>query len=61
MLSTHIGAGRGEEMKQYRNKEYEEKWDNKQEYRHKYGKKTGPYYKKTTYPWKNHQKSIRST
>lgn len=51
-------------MKQYKKIEYVEyggKWDNKQGYHHKYGKKTEPYDKKTTYPWKNHKKSIRST
>jgi hypothetical protein len=48
-------------MKQYKKIEYGGKWDNKQGYRHKYGKKPEPDYKKTTYPWKNHQKSIRST
>ena len=48
-------------MKHYRYKEYGGKWDNKQGYRHKNGKKTETYYKKTTYPWKNLQRSIRST
>jgi len=48
-------------MKQYKYKQYGGKGDNKQDYHHKYGKKTEPDYKRTTYPWKNHQKSIRST
>ena len=48
-------------MKQYRYKEYDREWDDKQAYHYKNGKKTETYYKKTTYPWKNHQKSIRST
>ena len=48
-------------MKQYRYKEYGGKWENKQGYRQKNKKKTEPYYKKTTPPWKNYQKSIHST
>ncbi|VVB61498.1 Uncharacterised protein [uncultured archaeon] len=48
-------------MKQYQYKEYGGKRDNKQDYHQKYGKKTGSYNKKTTYPWKNQQKSIQST
>jgi len=48
-------------MKQYRHKEYDGEWEYKQSYRQKNGKKKGTYYKKTTYPWKNYQKSIRST
>jgi len=62
MLSTHMNDGiEVKKMKQYRKIGYGGKWDNKQGYRHKYGKKPEPDYKKTTYPWKNHQKSIRST
>ena len=62
MLSTHTRDGQEvKKMKQYKYKEYGGKWDNKQEYDHKYGGKTGSVYKKITYPWKNHQKSIRST
>jgi hypothetical protein len=48
-------------MKQHRYKESGGKWDNKERYDDKYRKKTESYTKKTTYPWKNHQKSIRST
>ena len=48
-------------MKQYKNKEYEGKWEHKTGYRKHYQKKTYPYSKKTTYPWKNPQKSIHST
>lgn len=48
-------------MKQNKYKEYGGKWDNKQENNHKFRKKIETDYKKTTYPWKNHQKLIRST
>ena len=48
-------------MKQNRQKQYGEKWENKQGYPQKYKKKKQYYYKKTTYPWKNQQKSIKST
>jgi hypothetical protein len=48
-------------MKHYRYKEYGGKWDSKKGYRPAYRKKTEPTYKKTTTPWKNPQKSIRST
>ena len=51
----------GEKMKQYKYKEYGGKWDNKQGHGHKYGEKTESEHKKTTYPWKNNQKLIRST
>ena len=51
----------GEEMKQYKQKEYGGKWDNKHGYRYQYKKKKQPKYQQTTYPWKNKQKSIRST
>ena len=62
MLSTLMRDGiEVKKMKQYRKIEYGGKGDNKQGYRHKYGKKPETDYKKTTYPWKNHQKSIRST
>jgi hypothetical protein len=52
---------RGVEMKQYRYKEYGGKWENKQGYYPRYKKKTDVYRKKTTYPWRNHQKLIHST
>ncbi|MBN1860434.1 MAG: hypothetical protein JW840_03115 [Candidatus Thermoplasmatota archaeon] len=48
-------------MKQYRQKEYGGKWDNKQQYRYHKKKKKDYYDEKTTYPWKNQQKTIRST
>jgi hypothetical protein len=52
---------RGEKMKQYRYKEYGGNGEYRQGYRKNYKKKETPYYKKTTLPWKNSQKSIRST
>lgn len=52
---------RGEEMKQYRQKEYGGKWDSKQQYRYHKRKKKDYYDEKTTYPWKNQHKTIRST
>lgn len=48
-------------MKQYHYKEYGGNGDYKQGYRKRDKKKTAPYYKKTTLPWKNSQKSIHST
>jgi hypothetical protein len=48
-------------MKQYQYKNTGGNGDYKQGYQKKYKKKTTPYYKKTTLPWKNYQKSIRST
>jgi hypothetical protein len=48
-------------MKHYRYTEYGGKWDHKEKYPGKYKKKTATYHKKTTYPWKNEQKSFRST
>lgn len=48
-------------MKQYRQKDYGGEWESKQQYR-QYNKKKKVYYEgKTTYPWKNHHKTIRST
>lgn len=48
-------------MKQYKQKEYGGKWDNKHGYRYNNKKKKQTYTEQTTYPWKNKQKSIRST
>jgi hypothetical protein len=48
-------------MKQYQHKEYDGEWEYKQAYRQKTGKRKEQIIKKTTYPWKNYQKSIRST
>ncbi len=48
-------------MKQYRQKEYRGNGEHTYRYKKKYENKTDSYKKKTTYPWKNHQKSIRPT
>jgi len=62
MRSTLRRAGSEvKKMKQYQNKHYGGNGEYKQGYRKNYKKKTTPYYNKTTRPWKNYQKSIRST
>ncbi|MCX6662395.1 MAG: hypothetical protein NTY91_07600 [Euryarchaeota archaeon] len=48
-------------MKQYHYKEYGGNGEYKQGYRKNDKKKKTPYYKQTTLPWKNSQKSIHST
>ncbi|MCX6671275.1 MAG: hypothetical protein NTX92_05095 [Euryarchaeota archaeon] len=48
-------------MKQYQYKEYGGNGKYKHGYRKNDKKKTAPYYKKITPPWKNYHKSIHST
>ena len=48
-------------MKDYRYKEYGGNGKNKQGYRKNDKKKATSYYKKTTPPWKNYQKSLHAT
>jgi|GEM_PF-1671048 hypothetical protein len=62
MRSTLRRAGREvKKMKQYTYKHYGGNGEYKHGYRKTGKKKTEPYYKQTTLPWKNSQKSIRST
>jgi len=48
-------------MKQYRNKQYGGNGKYTYRYRQKNDTKKDTDYKKTTYPWKNQQKTIQST
>ncbi len=56
-----MGEKRGDTMKQYQYKEYGGKRDYNGRYGGKKKKKIDTYHKKTITPWRNYQKSIRST